>query len=200
MKWLHQIIARIKNLRKVNMPSYNSTYTLESKPLGSGGAAVVYGCTRISDGERFAIKMLKEREIKDKVERFRREIDAMQDLANKGIDGILPIVESNREELWYVMPVAQSVRTKIEDLSKKQQTAFPASTYQDTILDGIDGFIQLAETLEQIHALGYVHRDIKPDNIYIYDDRWCLGDFGIVDLPDGVAKSLTKKHDLLGAW
>lgn len=182
------------------MPSYNSTYTLDSKPLGSGGAAVVYGCTRIADGERFAIKQLKDHEIKDKVERFRREIDAMQDLATKGIEGILPIVESNREALWYVMPVAQSVRTKIEDLSKQQQTAFPVTTYQDTILDGIDGFIQLAETLEQIHVLGYVHRDIKPDNIYIYDGRWCLGDFGIVDLPDGVAKSLTKKHDHLGAW
>ena len=200
MKLLHQIIARIKNIRKINMPSYNSTYTLDSKPLGSGGAAVVYGCTRIADGERFAIKQLKDHKIKDKVERFRREIDAMRDLATKGIEGILPIVESNREELWYVMPVAQSVKTKIEDLSKKQQTAFPASTYQDTILDGIDGFIQLAETLEQIHALGYVHRDIKPDNIYIYDGRWSLGDFGIVDLPDGVAKSLTKKHDHLGAW
>lgn len=182
------------------MPSYNSTYTLDSKPLGSGGAAVVYGCTRIADGERFAIKQLKDHEIKDKVERFRREIDAMQDLATKGIEGILTIIESNRDELWYVMPVAQSVRTRIEDLSNKQQTACPATTYKDTILDGIDGFIQLAETLDQIHALGYVHRDIKPDNIYIYDGRWCLGDFGIVDLPDGVAKSLTKKHDHLGAW
>lgn len=182
------------------MPSYNSTYTLDSKPLGSGGASVVYGCTRIADGERFAIKQLKDHEIKDKVERFRREIDAMQDLATKGIEGILSIIESNRDELWYVMPVAQSVRTRIEDLSKKQQTACPATTHKDTILDGIDGFIQLAETLDQIHALGYVHRDIKPDNIYIYDGRWRLGDFGIVDLPDGVAKSLTKKHDLLGAW
>lgn len=178
------------------MPSYNSTYTLDSKPLGSGGAAVVYGCTRIADGERFAIKQLKDHEIKDKVERFRREIDAMQDLATKGIEGILPIVESNKEELWYVMPVAQSVRSAIEDLSNQQQTAIPVTT----ILDGINGFIQLAETLEQIHVLGYVHRDIKPDNIYIYDGRWCLSDFGIVDLPDGVAKSLTKKHDHLGAW
>lgn len=182
------------------MTSYNLTYTLDSKPLGSGGAAVVYGCTRIADGERFAIKMLKEREIKDKVERFIREIDAMQYIASKGIDGVLPIVESNREELWYVMPVAQSIRKTIEDISKKQQTAFPVTTYQDTILDGIDGFIQLAETLDQIHALGYVHRDIKPDNIYIYDGRWSLGDFGIVNLPDGEVKSLTKKHDHLGAW
>lgn len=177
-----------------------SKYCFDAKPLGIGGAAVVYGCTRIADGERFAIKMLKGREIKDKVERFIREIDAMQDLASKGIDGILPIVDSNKEELWYVMPVAQSVRTRIEDLSKKQQTACPATAYKDTILDGIDGFIQLAETLDQIHALGYVHRDIKPDNIYIYDGRWRLGDFGIVDLPDGVAKSFTKKHDQLGAW
>lgn len=182
------------------MPSYTSTYTLDRKPLGAGGAAVVYGCTRIVDGERFAIKLLSDQGNKDKVERFRREVEAMLDIADKGVSGILPIVESNLEELWYVMPVAQSIRTIIEDFINKQKTANPPTTYQEKIIEGIDGFIQLTETLEQIHALGYVHRDIKPDNIYVLDGKWCLGDFGIVDLPDGKAKALTKKHDRLGAW
>ena len=182
------------------MPSYTSTYTLDRKPLGAGGAAVVYGCTRIADGERFAIKLLSDQGNKDKVERFRREIEAMLDIADKGVSGILPVVEPNLEELWYVMPVAQSVRSIIEDFVNKQKTANPPSTYQEKIIEGIDGFIQLAETLEQIHALGYVHRDIKPDNIYVLEGSWCLGDFGIVDLPDGKAKALTKKHDRLGAW
>ena len=182
------------------MPSYNTTYTLDPKPLGAGGAAKVYGCTRIADGERFAIKLLSDHDDKDKVERFRREIDAMLDIANKEVIGILPIVESNLEELWYVMPIAKSVRSIIEDYAKKQKTANPPSTYQEDILEGLEGFIQLAETLKQIHSLGYVHRDIKPDNLYVYDRRWCLGDFGIVDLPDGKAKALTKKQDRLGAW
>lgn len=196
-KWVLQIIARIK---KIPAPSYTSTYTIDRKPLGAGGAAVVYGCTRMAGGERFAIKLLSDQGNKDKVERFRREIDAMLDIADKGVSGILPVVESNLEELWYVMPVAQSVSSIIEDFVNKQKTANPPSTYQEKIIEGIDGFIQLAETLEQIHALGYVHRDIKPDNIYVLEGRWCLGDFGIVDLPDDKAKALTKKHDRLGAW
>lgn len=182
------------------MPSYNSTYTLDPKHLGAGGAAKVYRCTRIADGEQFAIKLLSDHNDKDKVERFRREIDAMLDIANKEVIGILPIVESNLEELWYVMPIAKSVRSIIEDYAKKQKTANPPSTYQKDILEGLDGFIQLAETLKQIHSLGYVHRDIKPDNLYVYDGRWCIGDFGIVDLPDGKTKALTKKQDRLGAW
>lgn len=53
LKWTLQIIARIKNKKKIIMPSFNSKYTLDSKPLGSGGAAVVYGCTRKANGERF---------------------------------------------------------------------------------------------------------------------------------------------------
>lgn len=181
------------------MHTYNKKYNIDAKPLGIGGAAKVYGCTRIDDGERLAIKILSDKNDKGKVERFRREIDAIIDIVNHGIDGVLPILDYDKDDLWYVMPLANSLRSKIDNYAKLQHTANPVTTYRDEILQqNVDGFIMLAATLEKIHALGYVHRDIKPDNLYVWNGRYCIGDFGIVDLPTNTA--LTKKHDRLGAW
>lgn len=181
------------------MPTYNIKYNTDAKPLGIGGAAKVYGCTRIADGERLAIKILSDINDKEKVERFKREIDAIIDIVNHGIDCVLPIYDYDKEELWYVMPLANSLRSIIDNYAKLQQTAIPVTTYRDEILQqNVEGFIMFAGTLEKIHALGYVHRDIKPDNLYVWNGRYCIGDFGIVDLPTNTA--LTKKHDRLGAW
>lgn len=96
------------------MSTYSIKYNIDAKPLGIGGAAKVYGCTRIADGERLAIKILSDINDKDKIERFRREIDAIIDIVNHGIDGVLPILDYDKEDLWYVMPLANSLRSVIE--------------------------------------------------------------------------------------
>lgn len=56
------------------MSIYSIKYNIDAKPLGIGGAARVYGCTRIADGERLAIKILSDRTDRDKVERFKRKM------------------------------------------------------------------------------------------------------------------------------
>lgn len=181
------------------MSTYSVKYNIDAKPLGRGGAAKVYGCTRITDGERLAIKILSDKNDNGKVKRFRREIDVIVDIVNHGIDGVLPILDYDKDDLWYVMPLASSLRSIIDNYAKLQQTAIPVTTYRDEILQqNVEGFIMLADILEKIHTLGYVHRDIKPDNLYMWNGRYCIGDFGIVDLPTNTA--LTKKHDRLGAW
>ena len=181
------------------MPTFSIKYKIDAKPLGIGGAAKVYGCTRIDDGERLAIKILSDKNDNGKVERFKREIDAIVDIVNHGIDGVLPILDYDKDDLWYVMPLANSLRSVIEKYVNLQKTTNPITTYRDDIIQqNVDGFIELAESLDKIHALEYVHRDIKPDNLYVWNGRYCIGDFGIVDLPTNTA--LTKKHDRLGAW
>jgi serine/threonine protein kinase len=42
--------------------------------------------------------------------------------------------------------------------------------------------ISLAEGLKELDSLGYYHRDIKPDNIFMTEkDEWKIGDLGLID-------------------
>ena len=38
----------------------------------------------------------------DKVERLKREINVIVDIVSNGIDGVLPIYDYDKENLWYV--------------------------------------------------------------------------------------------------
>ena len=39
--------------------------------------------------------------------------------------------------------------------------------------------VQMIEAVEQMHNAGFIHKDIKPDNFRIKDNRVVLIDFGI---------------------
>ena len=131
---------------------------------GAGGNGVVSIYTNTLTGETCAIKILNSKEeLKNK--RFQNEVRAMLDL--KGTIGVIPVIDYCLEENWYAMPVAD----KIEDHIK-------------SIDDAVECVTQISETLVQIHEKEYSHRDIKPANILFYEGRFCLCDFGLVDIPD----------------
>ncbi len=46
--------------------------------------------------------------------------------------------------------------------------------------------------LEQLHELGYVHRDLNPKNVLFSEDHWKLSDFGAVLPPMGRTVTLTE--------
>lgn len=51
---------------------------------------------------------------------------------------------------------------------------------------------QLNEALHSIHSLGIYHLDIKPENLYLFDDRVKLGDFGIARNAAGKGSHVTE--------
>lgn len=153
------------------------------KVLGEGGNAIVYYVQNIKTKKHYALKFLKKTK-KEKVVRFLEEIDIIN--ANyKQISGILPIVDYSRIGYWYTMPLAESVTIHI----KKSQS---------DIYQVVKDYLILIDTFVELHRKGISHRDIKPDNIYYYNGRYYIGDFGLVGYPDKNHK-YTRSDQAIGA-
>lgn len=152
----------------------------ESKSLGAGGNADVYLVTEKKSRHQYALKELRNRN-EEKISRFVSEIQIASENASI-IPGIIPIVTADCDNYWYTMPIAEPVMDFINEKS---------------LVEIVNGVLQLCETLEQLHDKRIHHRDIKPSNIYYYNGRFSLGDFGLVDFPEN--DDFTRSDRGLGA-
>lgn len=153
--------------------------------LGQGGNGTVY--LAVKRGRKGAFKTLNRRHLESeiRVRRFYDEMEAMRRC--KDIPGVLPIIDSieskvSSDKPWFVMPVAD-----------KLEAALPKDASLRTIVAAVS---EIADTMAQVHARDISHRDIKPDNLFKFGGRWCVGDFGLAKF-DG-RKPLTAKHEKLG--
>jgi Tol biopolymer transport system component len=139
-------------------------------PLGAGGMGEVWKAkdTRL---DRFvAVKVLPEHLAKspEALARFEREAKAVAALNHPNITGIHDFATQG-ETTYVVMELleGESLRTRLE------QGPF-------TPRKATDLAIQVAQGLAAAHEKGAVHRDLKPDNLWITrDGRLKILDFGL---------------------
>ena len=169
--------------RKPKLPDHMRKYqAVKRGGLGSGGNGDVRKVMNRETNELVALKILSNDAQKDQEKRLRFE-DEIRTMVAVGPNnaGVIPILDYSLEECWYTMPIAEKIEGKCVDIDKT-----------------VDAIIQIAETLVQLHALGYAHRDIKPMNMLYYNERFVLCDFGLVDIPDN-PHNLTRENQRIGA-
>jgi serine/threonine protein kinase len=71
---------------------------------------------------------------------------------------------------FYIMEYADT------DLKEYMEANREDMSYEDKV----NLCAQLAKGLEELNSLGYYHRDLKPDNIFMFGDDWKIGDLGMV--------------------
>ena len=152
-------------------------------PLGAGGMGELYRARDTRLGREVAIKVLPEAMARDPeaLARFERETRAVAALSHPNI---LAIHDVGREgETSYAVLELLDGETLRERLLRG---ALPPR-------DAFEIAAGVAEGLAAAHARGIVHRDVKPDNVFLTaDGRVKVLDFGIArELPEASASGVT---------
>ncbi|MBN1652556.1 MAG: serine/threonine protein kinase [Deltaproteobacteria bacterium] len=200
---------------KVAFCGYDGTITIQNQDaadfdsrLGQrlGGYLVV---ARVADGamgrvyegrhpetkERVAIKVLHEDTLKDQVsiERFKREYETASEMLNPHIIQVLEFGDTPDGSYFMTMEYLQG-----EELRKLLD--------REGIL-AIDRVVriisQVAVALDYAHSFGFIHRDLKPNNIFLCQspdgDVVRILDFGSVKLQMETGAKLTALGTTLGS-
>ncbi len=148
-------------------------YRLLAK-IGEGGMGVVH-LARRGDGERVALKVLRPHVVGDEDGRARleREVDSLSRVHSRWVAEIVDA------DPWAAVPW---IATRY----------VPGLSLHDHVLE--EGPVRgadllwfagcLAEGLDAVHAVGVLHRDVKPSNVLMEGRTPILIDFGLAKLAD----------------
>lgn len=161
-------------------------YVIE-KLIGIGGMAVVYRARdKFLNNMTVAIKMLKEDAATDEVivKRFKNEGRAESMLKHPHIVGVYD-VNIKGEYKYMVMEHVYGITLKDYLSAKNEPLKF------DEIMSYT---MQILKALIKAHENGIIHRDIKPQNVMVFQTGQIkLMDFGIAKLPNAQTITVTDK-------
>jgi len=151
--------------------------------LGAGGMGAVYAARR-SDGVRVAVKILHPEEAahEDTRARFLREGYVANHVGHPGIARVLDDGTGEDGAAFLVMELLDG-----QSVEQRRQRHEPL-----TVAEIVGIAVVVLEVLEAAHEKGIVHRDIKPDNVFLTRDGAVkVLDFGIARVNDGSRTSTT---------
>ena len=169
-------------------------YRIEEK-IGAGGMGAVYRVTQIRLGRSVAIKILlpKLQSKQEMVQRFFREARLLSQLNHPNIVSIIDFGNTEKGLIFMVMEY-------LEGQSLASFVTEGRGLPQDVIL-GI--MAQVCQGLAAAHQIPLVHRDLKPDNIFLSQPTGQgtvvkILDFGISKILGDTDEQLTQTGILMG--
>jgi eukaryotic-like serine/threonine-protein kinase len=162
-------------------------------PLGRGGMGVVWQAEHLSLRSAVAIKLMNERAAAGSVagERFLREARAVAALASPHVVQIVDFgVEGDTPYLVMEMLQGETLAARL----RRQGRLEPQLLLQVVT--------EVARALQRAHQAGVVHRDLKPDNVFLVRDIEHevvkVLDFGVAKVSTQDTPQLTQSGAVLG--
>jgi serine/threonine-protein kinase len=159
------------------------------RKIGSGGIGAVYAAEHIALGSQVAIKVLRGAAAADasEIARLRREAQVQVSIEHPNVVRVFDLDQMPDGSIYVVMELLRGY-----SLAERLRENGPL-----TAGEAIPLFRQVCHALDAAHRLGVVHRDLKPGNIFICEDRSVkVLDFGMSKLSG--AESLTQDGYTLG--
>jgi serine/threonine-protein kinase len=154
--------------------------------IGQGGSGTIYRGEHVTLRRKVAIKVLHNELSRDDlaIERFRREATTVAEIDNEHIVEIHDFGRTADGRLYLAMELLEG-ETLDSVLAREKQLSVERTA---------DILIQVGEALMEAHAIGYVHRDMRPRNIYLAVRRGKanyvkLLDFGLAKLVETDAQA-----------
>ncbi|WP_437730677.1 serine/threonine-protein kinase [Sorangium sp. So ce1335] len=162
--------------------------------IAEGGFGVVYRAVHAASGAPAAVKIMHAELISraDVVLRFQREVDAIGRIRHPSVVEILDVGRLDDGRPYYAMELLQGRSLEQHLFSRGRLPADEALAILDP----------LCSALAAVHAVGIIHRDVKPSNVILCDQgggmRVVLLDFGVAKLLDTTDLSLTSSRHVVG--
>ncbi|HSD87032.1 MAG TPA: serine/threonine-protein kinase, partial [Kofleriaceae bacterium] len=165
--------------------------------LGTGGMGVVYLAEHVSLGRKAVIKFVQERLTKDAayMQRFFIEAKTTASIRHPGIVDVFDYGKDDRGRGYIVMEFleGESLRTRLRrEKPLKLELAIALGA-------------QIANSLAAAHTAGVIHRDLKPDNLFLVPDtesayrlRAKVLDFGLAKVTADDSPGLTQSGNFVG--
>jgi len=170
------------------------------REIGRGGMGIVYEALQLSIDRPVALKLLHTAFLRssDAIARFRREARAAGQLRHANI---VPIRETGRERgIWYIameLVDGEPLNRLIDGLGGRTESVMPLPEGEEYYRFVAERFAGVADALEEAHAAGVIHRDIKPGNLILArTGLLMIVDFGLARLTS--AGSMTATGSMLG--
>jgi serine/threonine-protein kinase len=148
--------------------------------IGAGGSSTVFRALHERMPKQFAVKVLHRHHANDteQVRRLADEVRAIAVLEHPNIVEVVDYAEDSSAGWFIVMPLLAG-----EPLSSRQQRlrTLPAVDLHHVV-------VQSAGALDAAHRAGVVHRDVKPENLFLQSDPAADCGFSVRVLDFGIAK------------
>ena len=161
------------------------------RELGRGGTAVVYLARERATDTEVAIKLIHSRYAEDAeaVARFAREARFISQLDHPNVVRVHSVLDLGEGGIALVM--AHVPGRTLKQLIAEEGPLAPGRA--ESVMRDVAGALGAA------HARGIVHRDVKPENIFIDGEgRALLADFGVARSMSGEAQQLTMHGVAIG--
>ncbi len=152
--------------------------------LGVGGMGSVYEAEDLLLGRRVALKVMKPEIVSNDglVQRFVREARAADSIQHKNIVRVLDLASDDESGQFYIVQELLSGESLADRLERERSLS---------TRDAVEIMGPVLDALAAAHERGIVHRDVKPENVFLHRDGGAivpkLIDFGISKMSEGGA-------------